>query len=1031
MRGFFTIILIFLLFIPCPASASISLFGKKNYKQIFINDALNAEKRKNYKSAFHSYEKALYYYKKDENVIKSYASFCERQKYYDKAEELYKKLYTLTKNSEYLFKSNLCAIKNGNLTNAQVQKIIANSSYTAMQKTNLNSALVFHYSYQNEWGNVKKVCDQIPKNYLNTEVISTCLAASEKSKDKKNSLGYYIRYSELYPNNSSIVNKIINLSESLNHPDIQETFIKKLSTLNPKDKGIKYKLAGFYEKQGKWLAAAKVYEKLIASGDTNKHVKTSLAYVMSQINPPKQSAGTENPYRPKPLSGFKLHEKLFYENLDAKKYDNAQVYLNKMLKKEPQNIKLLKHKVDIAAVQENFKEAIEYMEKIDFIKPLSDEDKRYLAYLYSKTNNYDKALEIAKSLIEKSPKDKKALSLALEYSMAQKNWDEAIVYNSKLLEFEPKSEQLLKTIADLYATKNDFANATIYYEKLVEFYPDIKYKFALTNMYMANQNFAKAQSTIEPIYQASEKNPLITDLYLNTLLAQNKIAQAYWVIKNNNLEQTKEGYMVMGDMFMLDKNYKLANKYYATALNMVPDNLVLKNKLAESYRMMGHIEAPTQLFNQVLAQDPENLQAQLGLGSLEIDKKNYKKARSVFYKILDKNPNYRPAEIAIAQSFISSDDKMNAIEILNNISPDKETKLMKAQTYYDMNMFSNAKTALKGLISDDAGDLRYKIKRDNALTITPSYTLFLQQLANEFNLDYYKFGLNVSENIKKNTNVFMDYNVYVYSSGAQYYYTNVVNEFIVGATGRPVEKWEYRADLGVKAFQFGGAMLNTDSWIKHYFNDRFNLKLGFQRNNIEQSYMSAVGEPINGVFTGRSAYNKLYLEYEKKLPRQFYSFGRSAYGLIYSSNMETNQYWEFMLGAGKLLYNNPKNKWINKFLADIVTYNMGYQYNQLEYYTSSGELFGGYFSPSYFNATTLNLKAEGNIKKWGLKYGVKGFGGIQTAITPDKITPTWGYSPYITYDISDNVSINASYNHFDYADLKRDIFMFSAVIRFF
>lgn len=63
-------------------------FAKKEYKQMFLDDAYNSKKRHDNKSAFHSYEKVVYYYKKDRKAIEAYAIFCELQKYFDKAENL-------------------------------------------------------------------------------------------------------------------------------------------------------------------------------------------------------------------------------------------------------------------------------------------------------------------------------------------------------------------------------------------------------------------------------------------------------------------------------------------------------------------------------------------------------------------------------------------------------------------------------------------------------------------------------------------------------------------------------------------------------------------------------------------------------------------------------------------------------------------------------------------------------------------------------------------------------------------------------
>lgn len=1028
MRGFLILILIFLLIHPPPVEAF--FFKKKDYRQIFLQDALISEKRHNNKAAFHSYEKALYYYKKDKKVLEAYAQFCERQEYFKKAKDLYERLYILTKDKKYLFKSHLNTIKNGKLSDEELNKLTKSKDVTSIQKNELNQALIYHFSYKQNWNEVKKACDKIPKQAIGADVVTTCIVACERTKDKKSSLRYYLRHSELFPNDSEITNKIISLAESLNNYPLQEKYIKKFSDLNPHDTGIKYRLAGFYEKHKQWGKAAKIYRDLIASGDKSKHVKSSYVYVLSELHPKKQPKAVK--YAPKPLSGFKLSEKLFYDTWKVKNYDKALVYLSQMLKSQPKNTKLLKHRVDILTSQENYKEAITALEELQKVKPLSMDDEKLLAFLYSKTENYPKAIEIIENQLKNHPKNKELLNLALDYSMAAKYWDKALIHTEQLLALEPKSEKLLKSAGDLYSIKKDFSNAIKYYEQLVKDYPKLEYKTALANFYMANKEFEKAQCILEPLYNEYPNNMEIVNAFLDSILAQQKTRQAYWIIKTHHLENTQKGYMVMGDLNMLCKDYNSASYNYCNALQFDPESIVLQNKLAESYRMLGCLNSAEKVFYRVLAQEPGNFDARLGLGSIQTERKNYERARQIFRSILRDEPDYKPAKIAMVYSYLANDEKFSALDVLDQIPRDNETKLLQAQIYYDMNMPTDSKEILKYTSGKDAEELRYKIKRDNGFTITPSYSFLKQVLSDEFKLNYEQFGIQAAKNVKRNSNVFMQYNVFAYMSGARSGLNNIAHELRGGAQGRPTEKWEYRTDLGTKIFEFdNGAMIVTNSWIKHYFNDWFNLKLGFYRDNLIQSFLSAVGEPLDGIFTGRVADTRTYLEYNLKLPKEFYSFGRGVYGVDYAQNLPTNQYLEGMAGLGRLLYNNPKNPLIQKVNFDLVSFNYAYQYNLLNLYNSVGKLFGGYFSPSFFTAETANLKVEGEIKKLRLKYGVGGFTGIQISESPDFTRQAWGFFPYLTYRLGNHIDINAAYYYYNYAAVQRHLFMVNAVIRGF
>lgn len=1055
MKRFLILIIALTFIIPNPSYA---FFQKKDYKKIFLEDASKAEKRKDDKAAFFIYEKALFYYGDDKVVIESYAKFCEKRKYYNKAIILNQKLYDLTKDEYYLFKKYSLELKNDNIPQNKIKKILADKRLNASHRKDIHNKIILELFKKKDWEEIKTFCNKIPIKDMDAEALNACAIASEKFSDKKTAYKYYLRYHELSPKNSAIVKKILDIAEKFNDIETQEKFLKKFAELNPKDNGIKYRLAGFYEKRKEYAKARKIYEGLIASGDKSKHVLDSYAYV---LNPsPKTTPAPATPpkieyqYIPKKLTAYEKVEIQLYKALDNKNFKKAEEHINFLLTQTPKDKKLLELRLDIAMAQNDFEKALLYF-KQTHKGALSQEEEKQLAFLYSKNDNLEKSIEIIEKLLQKDAENKELLNLALDYSMEAKNWDKAITHNEKLLAFNPLDEKLNKNQAGFYSIKKDFNSAIKYYEILLENYPKLEYKLELFNLNMATQNFRRAQSIIEAIYSENPNDETVAKMYLNSLLAQDRVYDALRLVQKHKLENTLEGSTVQGDVSMLIKDYDLANKFYLKALKFDKQNNSTKLKLAQSFRMKKELNEASKFYCDVLSKDPSNKEAMLGIGYLNIDQKFYPQARRVFRNILTTDNNYIPARIGIANSYNDNGDQLQTLSTLNTITANDEAQLFKAKTYYKMGMLSDAKRTLNGLVSKDAEDLRYNIRRDQGIIITPSYTLFNQQLAQNYDLDYNKVGINVSQATKNNLNVFADYNMYVYSSGdisatlpsnevISNQLNNFTNEVRFGGMGRPKEKNEIRLDIGAKVFQFNlGAMLNTDSWIKHYFNDKFNLKAGFYRDNLEQSYLSAVG--INtrdfvqntDIIFGQVANNKTYLEYEYRFPHQFYSFGRGAFGVMRGQNIQSNPYWEGMLGLGRLMYNNPENNWINIINLDFVSYNSGYQYNLLNLTVpgdTKGNVFGGYFSPPYFSANTVNIKLEGKIKKTGFKYGLKGFGGAQFIMKSGaytQSTATWGIAPYINYDFNDNVSINLAYNHFNYADIQRDIFTFKIICRGF
>ena len=274
--------------------------------------------------------------------------------------------------------------------------------------------------------------------------------------------------------------------------------------------------------------------------------------------------------------------------------------------------------------------------------------------------------------------------------------------------------------------------------------------------------------------------------------------------------------------------------------------------------------------------------------------------------------------------------------------------------------------------------------------------------------------------------------MYVYTSGVLngVRLNNVTNEVRIGMENRVSPKLEYAGTAGVKVFQFGGGLLTTDSWIKYFFNDKVNLRLGFYRDNIEQSFVSAVGAPVDGVFTGRAIDNKIYLDTHIKLKKGFKLHIMGGYGVVPAQNLPTNQYLEGRIGLGKNVYDNEDNKWVQKVDLELISYNVGYQRNLLRNRDSMGTLFGAYFSPQFYTANLLKVSAKTTKDKF--TYGINAFIGAQAALsgTTDTATDTIGVSPYLSYRFNEKVTVNAGYRYFDYADIIRQQVAIDAVIKF-
>lgn len=482
-----------------------------------------------------------------------------------------------------------------------------------------------------------------------------------------------------------------------------------------------------------------------------------------------------------------------------------------------------------------------------------------------------------------------------------------------------------------------------------------------------NENYVEAQKEIEELYNSKCRTKDTAELYLRILLKTKQYPLAYAVASDNDLLDTQDGLLTRAGMSIVEKD-------------------------------------STQ-------------------------------ARSVYDNILIKSSYDKFAQMSLNQSYISMGSELAGLKELKGLEPNYDIQFLKAKAYYNLELFEDAVRVLKNMPqTEDVIRLENEIRRKRAYQLVSGYELYIQKLNEEFKLDVNKMAISNSC-YEKNLQVYLDYIMYVYTSGRLVGQgpepkNNLTNEIRLGTQGRLNERFAVRGDLGVKVFQDRGAMLLTDTWIKYYVSDNFNLKLGFHRNNTEQTFLSAVGVMIDNKFTGQIADNNLYLDSAIRLPHRSYIFTKCGVGIKEGDNIYSNGYWEGMLGVGKLLRYDFSKPYLQKISVDIVSYNSGYRRNLESLYDSQGYLYGGYFSPVWYSDNTVNMSFVGRVKN-KLSYGCGAFAGWQFAVQPEQSMFIWGASVFGKYRVSDHLSMEAQYRYFRYANVVRNQLIFDVVISMF
>lgn len=130
-----------------------------------------------------------------------------------------------------------------------------------------------------------------------------------------------------------------------------------------------------------------------------------------------------------------------------KYYNEAQLFIDKALEKEPENIYLLKHKIDIFKTQRNFQNAIDLQEKLAQIQPqYSDE----LVLLYIQNKNFEKAEKLIDEIEKKALKTSRIKGF--KKFLENRKTTSKKINNTQ----SPIKNDDIETLKKLYVDKKDF-----------------------------------------------------------------------------------------------------------------------------------------------------------------------------------------------------------------------------------------------------------------------------------------------------------------------------------------------------------------------------------------------------------------------------------------------------------------------------------------------------------------------------------------------------------------------------------------------
>jgi len=841
--------------------------------------------------------------------------------------------------------------------------------------------------------------------------------------------------------------------------------LQKLIALNKNDFESKKKLADIYYSLNRIQETNTLYRELNLHNPKNKEILGHLADINSALKNYDDSIKFQEELIK--LSGkedqralkFKLGGLYLAKNDTAK----ADTVFTELFSQNNKDIETIKNLINIKLSQNNFVEALNYLNYGLLIEPDNKELKIKMVDAFFALNDPASAKNILEDLLKNDSNNIKLVSKLSDSYLADNDSEKTIQLLTGYFQKNEGNKELEVKLVDSYLQSGRFDNAIDTLKPLVVKYQDdnnLKIKYA--DSLLALENYNEAYEVLCPLLNNEKKDPELAKKLANILLTMNRFNETEvllnWAHKNNPEDEDIK--KLLGDTNLYLEKFEDALTYYNEISDVKKDESVIYG-LAEANRFLKDYDNADAYYNKLLESKKYKLKSMIGKAYIKIDTNKLYEAKKDFKSILELDKNNFDAKLGLATAHISTEDFLSGLEILDTLDNSDKVRYEQGNAYFKMQMYGKAQEYLNNNALLKAQRLNGRVMDRMEIRATPEFDFkassFPQGGASpNTKLRFTRYGVEFSDYPqflgleKTNLKFKAKWNITPYYSGSGTSSRNALaNYYGIGFEGRPFKRLATNNEIGVKYFNTDDALIEAKSLWDIHINDAVKLHFGYERFNVEETLLSAAGikpdsGPFAGTLVGQAVNNKFKLiGYTLRLPYDWFSYGSYSLGTITGVNIADNSYSEGVLGVGKVLYTRPESRLVDLIMPEYTFYYAGYDKNMLGFGGVSlnsnpvgsdgispyaSPFVGGYFSPEYLISNQLALHLRGAIDEINTKYYLIGFAGLQN-VAHESMDMTWGAKIKLVYNEEGPLGLAIMYALEDYNVIMKHYIMAQILTR--
>lgn len=305
---------------------------------------------------------------------------------------------------------------------------------------------------------------------------------------------------------------------------------------------------------------------------------------------------------------------------------------------------------------------------------------------------FEKALEYLEMAENISPDNKKIYLIKGNSLLELEKYHKAIDSYDKALELDDKYAEALNqkgnTLFCLVGIEGlgRLEEAIICYKNAIRYLPGMIYSYI--GAAQALGKLGRFEEALNYYNQAIEINPGRADIYCDKaeMLFEIGYSEAGDVSSGRFREALQccsravelepdllYARYIKGNVFKKMERYREAIEEYSKVLQHWPENKECRNEIAHTYFMLGDFENALYHCNLIIGQDPENIGAYIGKGSILDCLGKKQEALKSYFRVLELKPDYTGVYGNIIRAFLKLGKTEEAMKFINtalNVVPD-------------------------------------------------------------------------------------------------------------------------------------------------------------------------------------------------------------------------------------------------------------------------------------------------------------------------------------------------------------------------